>query len=107
MARVQRDMEHFRNGEFEREMAKAREEIRRSMQEVDREMQHLKAAGVDPEEIKAELREALAEVERINVDEIVREALASVDMDEIRADLHDAGKSLDDVERRLDEDDHH
>jgi bla regulator protein BlaR1 len=107
MAQVQRDMEHFRNGEFQRDMAKAREEIRRSMEEVDREMRNLKAAGVDPEEIKAELREALAEVEKINVDEIVRDALASVDMDEIRDDLHDAGQSLDDVERRLDEHDDH
>ena len=107
MAQVQRDMERFRNGEFQRDMAKAREDIRRSMQEVDRETRNLRAAGVDPEEIRAELREALAEVERINVDEIVRDALASVDMERVRADIQGAGQSLDDIEHRLDEHDDH
>ena len=105
LAKAQREMARFRNGEFQRDMAKAREEIRRSMQEVERETSHLRAAGVDPNEIRAELQEALAEVEKINVDEIVREALASVDMNEVRAELRDAHESLDDVEHRLDQHD--
>ena len=58
LAKAQREMARFRNGEFQREMAKAREDIRRSMQEVDRETRHLRAAGVDPDEIRAELRNA-------------------------------------------------
>ena len=102
LAKAQREMARFRNGEFQREMAEAREEIRRSMQDVDREMRALKAAGVDPEELKAELAESLAEIEKMDIDKIVREALASVDMAKIRADIEGAGKSLDDIDDRLD-----
>jgi hypothetical protein len=102
LAKAQREMARFRNGEFQREMAEAREEIRRSMQDVDREMRALKAAGVDPEELKAELAESLAEIEKMDIDKIVREALASVDMAKIRAEIEGAGKSLDDIDDRLD-----
>ena len=102
MAKVQRDMAKFRNGEFQREMQRTREDIRRAMEEVDRETRNLHHSGVNAEELRAELRKSLAEVEKIKVDEIVREALASVDMDKIRSDMVSAGKSLDDIDARLD-----
>ena len=55
------------------------------------------------EELKADLQESLAEIERMDIDKIVREALASVDMAKIRAELDGAGKSLDDIDERLDQ----
>ena len=103
LAKAHREMAKFRNGEFQREMAEAREEIRRSMHEVDRETRHLRAAGVDVEELKADLAESLAEIEKMDIDKIVREALASVDMNKVRAEIEGAGKSLDDIDERLDQ----
>ena len=105
MAKAQQEMAKFRNGEFQREMARAREDMRRALDEVDRSTRHLKASGVDAEQIKADIRRSLAEVEKIDVDRIVREAMASVDMDKIRADMATAGKSLDDIDARLDQHD--
>ena len=102
MARAQRDMAKFRNGEFQREMARAREDVRRAMQEVERETRNLHHSVIDREALRAELRESLAQIERIDVDKITREALASVDMEKIRADMANAGKSLDDIDARLD-----
>jgi hypothetical protein len=101
LAKAQREMEHFRSGEFQREMAEAREEIRRAMREVDSQRDHLRKAGVDPESLKADIQRSLAEVEKMDIDKIVREALASVDMNKIRAEMDGAERSLEEVERKL------
>jgi bla regulator protein blaR1 len=103
LAKAQREMAKFHNGEFQREMAEAREEIRRAMSEVDAERDQLRKAGVDPEKLKAEIQRSLAEVEKMDIDKIVREAMASVDMEKIRAEIEDAGESLDDIDERLDQ----
>ncbi|MEO7603179.1 MAG: M56 family metallopeptidase [Sphingomicrobium sp.] len=103
LARVQADTARFRNGEFQREMAKAREELRRGMLEIDRNARDLKSSGVDAEELKADLARSLAEIEKMDIDKIVREALSSVDMAKIRAEIGGAGKSLDDIDARLNE----
>ena len=107
LAQAQREAARFRNGEFQREMAKAREEIRRSLAEVDRNSAVMRASGRDPEKIKAEIRASLAEVEQMDIDKVVREALASVDPDKIRREVRDAAKSLDEVDARLDQLDRH
>jgi hypothetical protein len=98
MARVQAELAKFHKGEFQREMAEAREEIRRAMQEVERET---RMGGVDREELKADLQESLAEIEKLDIDKIVREALSSVDMAKIRVHLDGADKSLDEIEKKL------
>ena len=103
LAKAQREMAKFRNGDFRREMAQAREELRREMHEIDRNARDLKLHGVDVDELKSDLEESLAEIEQMDIDKIVREALASVDMAKIRADMSGAGKSLDDIDERLDQ----
>ena len=73
------------------------------MHEIDRDARDLKSHGVDVDELKADLEESLAEIEKMDIDKIVREALASVDMEKIRAEMDGAGKSLDDIGDRLDQ----
>jgi hypothetical protein len=103
LAKAQAEMARFRNGEFQRDMAKAREELRRGMHEIDRNAAQLRSHGVDIEEMKADLQESLAEIEKMDIDKIVREAMASVDMAKIRAEIEGADESLDDIDDRLDQ----
>ncbi len=102
MANASREVEKFRNGDFQREMANARVEIRQALAELDHNAPAIRAAGQDPEALKAQVRASLREVEKMDIDKMVRESLASINPDKIAADLSQARASLAQVEARLD-----
>lgn len=103
MAQARREVEKFRNGEFQREMANARVEIRQALAEIDGNSAAIRAAGKDPEALKAQVRASLREVENMDIDKLVRESLASIDPDKIAAQLAEAKASLARIESRLDQ----
>ena len=101
MAQARREVKKFRNGEFQREMANARVEIRQALAEIDSNAAAIRAAGQNPEALKAQVRDSLREVENMDIDKMVRESLASIDPDKIAAQLAEAKASLARVESRL------
>ncbi len=103
MANARREMEKFRNGEFQREMAKARVEIRQALAEIDSNAAAIRAAGQNPEALKAQVRDSLREVETMDIDKTVRESLASINPDKIAASLREAQASLAQIDAKLDQ----
>jgi beta-lactamase regulating signal transducer with metallopeptidase domain len=103
LAQARRDTERFRNGDFQREMAEAREGMQKALADIDQQAAVLRATGQDPERIKAEIRASLSEVEKMDIDKIVRESLASVDPDKIRREVESAARSLDEIQAKLDQ----
>ncbi len=65
--------------EMRRDLEEARRDIDEAMREVDLNAQHIRAAGQDPERMKATIRASLASVRSIDVDAITRNAIAAVD----------------------------
>ncbi|MEO6433196.1 MAG: M56 family metallopeptidase [Sphingomicrobium sp.] len=101
IADARQQVEKFRNGDFQREMAESRVEMQRSLAEIDREAKYIRMGGQDPEAIKADIRRSLKEIEQMDIDKIVREAMAGVDENTIRSSLDQARKSLDDIDTKL------
>ncbi|MEO7564663.1 MAG: M56 family metallopeptidase [Sphingomicrobium sp.] len=99
---ARKEAEKFKNGEYKREMANARVEIKQALAELDAQSAIIRASGQDPEKLKAEVRGALREIETMDIDKVVRESLAAIDPDAIRAQVMSAAKSLDDVDAKLD-----
>jgi len=73
-----------------RDLAEAKVEIANALREIDANAVHIRAAGQDPEVIKAQVRASLASVQAIDVEKIRREALASVDPVKIAATVASA-----------------
>lgn len=103
MAQARRETEKFRNGEFKREMESARKDMQQAIAEIDGDASDLRATGVDPEKLKAEIRRSMSVMENMDIDKVVREALASIDPEKIRAGVMNAAKSLDDINLKLDQ----
>ena len=101
MASAREEMAKFRNGDFKREMAEARVEMANAMREIDANAADIRRSGQNPEKLKADIRASLRDVENMDIDKIVREALASVDEDTIRASLREAEEALAEAERNL------
>lgn len=102
MAQARREAARFSNGEFRREMAEARVAMRQALAELDAQAAVIRATGQNPEKLKAEIRASLREVEAMDIDKIVREAMESVNPDKIAAELGEAQASLSRVRSRLD-----
>lgn len=102
LANARRDMEQFRNGDFEKEMANARAEVAAALREIDANAAEMRRGGVDPEEIKAQVRASLADIEKMDVEKIKREALESIDPEKMKAELRKAEQSLADIDSKLD-----
>lgn len=87
LAEMRREIDRNRSGFYKREHLEDREDLLRDLAEIDSEAAELRANGEDPEKMKAEIRESLREVEAIDIDKEVREALAEADPDKIIAEL--------------------
>jgi hypothetical protein len=101
LAQAQREAERFRSGEFQREMAEAKVNMRNALDDIQRHSAVIRAAGKDPDEMQAEVRRSLAEIERMDIAKVVRESLAAVNPDKIRGDVENASRSLAEVEAKL------
>ena len=103
LAQAHRESEKFRTGEYKRETASAREDMRRAIAEIDNDAADLRASGQNPDQLKADIRQAMRTIEQTDVDRIVRDSLASVNPDKIRDEVTNAAKSLDDIDAKLDQ----
>lgn len=101
LAQAQREADRFRSGEFQREMAEAKVNMRNALDDIQRHSAVIRAAGKDPDEMQAEVRRSLAEIERMDIAKVVRESLAAVNPDKIRGDVENASRSLAEVEAKL------
>ena len=87
LAEMRREIDRIRSGFYKREHLEDREDLLRDLAEIDSQAAELRANGEDPEKMKAEIRESLREIEAIDIDKEVREALAEADPDKIIAEL--------------------
>ena len=101
MARAQQEMAKFRNGEFKRDMDRARADMQRALQEVDAQSAVLKTQGIDHAKMKGDLIKAMDELSRMDIGKVVSDAMTAVDMAKVQADLARAGQSLDEIDMRL------
>ena len=88
--------------ELRRDLADARAEIASAMADIDARSVELRRAGVNSEQLKANIRASLKSVENIDIDRITREALASVDHAQIQASISAAEESVRQAEAELD-----
>jgi bla regulator protein BlaR1 len=85
-----------------RELAEAKVDIDRALREVDANSVHIRRAGHDPEQIKAQVRASLRAVQAIDVEAIRREAMASIDPARIAAEIAKAEGSIAKAQAELD-----
>ena len=102
LAQVRKEAERFRSGEFKRQIIEARAGAERSLSEIELQSARLRAAGQDPQKMKADISKSLRELRAMDIDQMTRESLVSLDENKIRNDVMNAAKSLDEVERKLD-----
>lgn len=103
MAGARDEIAKFRNGDFQREMANARVEMVNAIRELDANAADIRRSGQDPEMLKAQVRNSLREVEKMDIEKITRDAMASINPDKIKADLEQAEASLARATARLDQ----
>ena len=87
MAELQREADRARSGALKQEYLANIEDLRRDLARVDRETDELRAAGEDPEKVKAEIREGLREAQAVDIDKEVREAMEEANPEKILAEL--------------------
>ena len=102
LADARREIENSR-AEHRLGMADARIDIARALAEVDSNAAHIRAAGQDPEQIKEQVRASLRQVEQMDIDKMVRDAMKAVDPERMNAALRTAQASLARIEVRLDQ----
>ncbi len=103
LAEAKREADRARSGELRREYLRDREDLRRDLAEVDSRTTELRAAGEDPERVKAELSEGLREAEATDVDKEVREAIEDGDPTKIVAELNAEEQQMARMLTRLDQ----
>lgn len=98
--------------EMRRELAQARIDIDEAVREIDANAVHIRRAGQDPEQIKAQVRASLEAVRAIDIEAITRQAMASVDPAAIAASVASAEAGvakaqaeIERIERRIDQQD--
>jgi bla regulator protein BlaR1 len=89
--------------DLQRDLAEARAEVASAMAEIDAHAAEIRRAGQDPERIKATVRTSLKAVENIDIEKIKRDALASVDRAQIEASVAAAEKAIEQAESELDQ----
>jgi beta-lactamase regulating signal transducer with metallopeptidase domain len=102
LANAEAELAKFRNGDFQREMAKARADMRESLADIDKQAKIIRATGEDPAKMRAEIQKSLAEIEHTDFDKIAREATVNLDPARIKGNLAEAMRSLDEIQVKLD-----
>ena len=87
--------------ELQRDLAEAQREIARAVREIDRNAVHIRRSGQDPEQIKAQIRASMRDIEKIDVEKIYREAMASVDHRQIEKSIAEAEKSIEKAQEEI------
>ena len=116
-AKIMRDLARIQDrvhiDQIQRELALSRESVESAMRGVDGSAPFLRSSGRDPEEIKAEIREAMRSVQAIDP-ETVQRALGALDQQKIAAALAGAQESmqrakmqLDRIQQRIDSEQRH
>ena len=103
LAELRREADRARSGTLKRELLRDLEDLRRDLAEVEAEADELRANGEDPEKMKAEIRESLREVEALDIDKEVREALAEADPNKVIAELRAEEEQMARMLARLDQ----
>ena len=103
LAELQREAERARSGALRKEYLANIVDLQRDLAHVDREAAELRAAGEDPEKVKAEIREGLREAQSVDIDEEVREALEEANPEKIMAELRSDEQQMARMLERLDQ----
>lgn len=103
LAEVRKETEEIRSGEFKRDLLETRADLRKDLAELDSQAAELRAAGENPEKLKAEILESLREAEAIDIDKQVRTALAELDPDKLVAEFRNAEAQMARLQARLEQ----
>ena len=103
LAEAQHELERVRSGEFKRELLRDREDLKRDLAEISSEAAELRAEGEDPAERKAEILADLRELDTMDIDKLVGEALQEANPARIAAELRSAEEQMARLLARLDQ----
>jgi len=103
IAELQREAERARSGALRQEHLQDIRDMQRDLADVDREAAELRAAGEDPEKVRAEIREGLREAQAVDIDKEVREALEEANPDKIMAELRSDEQQMARMLEKLDQ----
>ncbi len=103
LAELRREADRARSGALKQELLRDLEDLRRDLAEIEAEADELRANGEDPEKMKAEIRESLREVQAVDIDKEVREALAEADPNKLIAELRAEEEQMARMLARLDQ----
>jgi chromosome segregation ATPase len=92
----------FDREELRRDLAEAQADIAEAMREIDANAADIRRSGRDPEQIKATIRNSLKGIGDVDVEAIKRNALASVDRGQIEAGIAAAEAGVRAAEAELD-----
>ncbi|MCF2515448.1 periplasmic heavy metal sensor [Sphingomonas sp. G124] len=93
---------NFDRDELRRDLAEAQADIAEAMREIDAHAADIRRSGRDPEQIKATIRNSLKGIGDVDVEAIKRNALASVDRGQIEAGIAAAEAGVRAAEAELD-----
>ena len=107
LAEAQQELARIRSGEFKAELLRDREDLQRDLARIDSEAAEMRAGGEDPAKRKAEIVRDLKELESMDIEKQVREALEEADPAKITAELQSAEAQMTRILARLDQLDRH
>jgi len=94
LAEAKRELDRIKSGDFERELKENLTDLKRDLAEIDKNAAQLRAAGEDPEKLKADLQRDLREAEAVDVAKDIREAMVEFNPDQIVAEVREAEEQM-------------
>lgn len=90
LAEAQQELAKIRSGEFKAELLRDHQDLQRDLAEIDSEAAEIRANGEDPAKRKAEILRDLKELDSMDIDKQVSEALEEANPAKITAELQSA-----------------
>lgn len=102
LAEAREEIERARSGKMKADFERDLQDVRRDLAELDLNAAELRAAGENPAKRKAEIEQALREMQSIDIDKQVAEAMRDADPAKITAELRSAEQQMDRLSAKLD-----
>lgn len=103
LAEAQQAMAKIRSGEFKAELLRDRDDLQRDLARIDSEAAEIRAGGEDPAKRKAEILRDLKELDSMDIEKQVSEAMEDANPARIAAELQNADAQMTRLIAKLDQ----
>ena len=103
LAEAQQELEKIRSGAFRAELLRDRDDLKADLARIDSEAAEIRAGGEDPARLKAQILRDLKEIDAVNIEKQVSEALEDANPAKIAAELQNADAQMSRLLARLDQ----